>query len=67
MDKETQSAKIRELAASIAPDIKTEQDLANLTRELVKQTVEMALSRELDVPLVLYQTFAIRSQHRQQP
>ena len=49
MDKETQSAKIRELAASIAPDIKTEQDLANLTRELVKQTVEMALSRELDV------------------
>ena len=51
MDKETQSAKIREFAASIAPDIKTEQDLANLTRELVKQTVEMALSRELDVHL----------------
>ena len=51
MDKETQSAKIRELAASIAPDIKTEQDLANLTRELVKQTVEMALSRELDTHL----------------
>ena len=51
MDKETQSAKIRELAASIAPDIKTEQDLANLTRELVKQTVEMALSRELDAHL----------------
>jgi hypothetical protein len=43
MDKETQSAKIRELAASIAPDIKTEQDLANLTSELVKQTVDIAL------------------------
>ena len=48
MNKETQIAKIQELAVSITPDIKTRQDLANLTSELVKHTVGMALGGELD-------------------
>lgn len=47
MDKKTQSNKIQELVAGIAPDIKNEQDWANLTRELVQQVVERALNRQL--------------------
>jgi len=40
--------KIDELAAELAKGIKTESDLAELSRQLLKTTVETALSAELD-------------------
>jgi len=43
--------KLRALAAELAKDIKTEQDLSELTRQLVKLTVETALGAEMDAHL----------------
>jgi transposase-like protein len=40
--------KLKALAAELAKDIKSEKDLGNLTRQLVKLTVETALKAELD-------------------
>ncbi|MEJ2653328.1 MAG: IS256 family transposase [Gammaproteobacteria bacterium] len=40
--------KLKELAAELAKDIKSEKDLGTLTQQLVKLTVETALNAELD-------------------
>lgn len=51
MDAAMEQDKLKALAAELAKDIKTEKDLGELTRQLVKLTVETALNAELDAHL----------------
>lgn len=48
MDMAMNEEKLKELAAELAKDIKSEKDLGALTQRLVKMTVETALNAELD-------------------
>ncbi len=48
MGKDMDQNKLKALAAELAKDIKSEQDLSALTQQLVKLTVETALNAELD-------------------
>lgn len=51
MDAAMEQDKLKALAAELAKDIKSEKDLSELTRQLVKLTVETALNAELDAHL----------------
>lgn len=48
MSDATRSKKLEELAKELAKDLKSEEDLSALSRELLKLTVETALNAELD-------------------
>ena len=44
----TQEEKLKQLAGELAKDIKTGEDLSSLSAQLVKLTVEAALSAEME-------------------
>jgi len=48
MSKEKQRPQLEALARELAKHVKTEKDLSNLSRELVKMTVEAALGAEME-------------------
>ena len=51
MSTETQQQKLETLAKELAKDIKTEHDLSDLSRRLLKLTVETALGAEAEAHL----------------
>ena len=48
MSKSMDNRKLKALASELAKDIKSEKDLSDLSRALLKLTVETALGQEMD-------------------
>ena len=54
-------SKIKALASELSKDLKTPEDLSELSAELTKITVEAALKAEMESHKVIYTTNAIES------
>ena len=67
MSIELDDKKLKAFAEELAKGIKTEKDLGDLTSQLVKLTVETALSAELDEHLGYEKHDPSWQRHRKQP